>query len=147
MHCPMCHGVLDATAQAQACQSCPLYRLTSGCCLQLIRCPTCGYHSLPGEETPPPQMLPVVEPLHVENGAARPLNELAVGAQARLVGFDALSERDLQRLVAYGLTPGSLLEVLQRVPAYILKIHETELALEHSLVKAIYVLSDPPLDQ
>lgn len=147
MHCPMCHGLLDATAQAQACQSCPLYHLTSGCCLQLIRCPTCGYHSLPGEETPPPRVLPRVEPLHAENGAARPLNELAVGAHACLVGFDSLGERDLQRLVAYGLVPGSRLKVLQRVPAYILKIHETELALEHSLVKAIYVLSDPPVDQ
>jgi Fe2+ transport system protein FeoA len=88
-------------------------------------------------------VLPAVEPLHADNRAAPcTLNELAVGAQACLVGFDSLTERDLQRLVAYGLVPGARLKVLQRVPAYILKIHETELALEHSLVKAIYVYSD-----
>ncbi len=148
MHCPMCHGLLNARAQAHACQSCPLYHLGSGCCLQLIRCPTCGYHSLPGEEKPSPQVLPAVEPLHIQNGtAARPLDELEVGARACLIGFDSLNERDLQRLVAYGLIPGARLKVLQRVPAYILKIHETELALEHSLVKAIYVLSDPAVDR
>ena len=148
MRCPMCHGLLDATAQAQACQSCPLYHLARGCRLQLIRCPTCGYHSLPGEERAPRQMLPAVEPLHMEDGAAPcPLNELAVGAQACLVGFDSLTERDLQRLMAYGLVPGARLKVLQRVPAYILKIYETELALEHSLVKAIYVHPDPSVDR
>jgi Fe2+ transport system protein FeoA len=76
------------------------------------------------------------------SGVPRPLGDLAVGAQARLVGFDSLDERDLHRLVAFGLTPGVGLKVLQRVPAYILKIHETELVLEQSLANAIYVLSD-----
>lgn len=148
MRCPMCHGLLDCTGNAQGCQSCPLYHLTRGCRLQLIRCPNCGYHSLPGEKTAGPQVLPAVEPLHADNRAVPcTLIELAVGAQACLVGFDSLTERDLQRLVAYGLVPGARLKVLQRVPAYILKIHETELALEHSLVKAIYVHPDPSVDR
>lgn len=143
MRCPMCHMTLDATAQAQACRSCPLYRWTRGCRLQLIHCPGCGYHSLPIEEVAKPQAPPAVEPLPMKgSGVARPLSELAVGAQARLLSFDGLNDKDLQRLMAYGLVPGVRLKVLQRVPAYILKVHETELAVEGALTKAIYVLSD-----
>jgi Fe2+ transport system protein FeoA len=44
--------------------------------------------------------------------------------------------------MSYGLVPGVRLKILQRVPATILKIHQTELALEHALTKAIYVLSE-----
>ncbi|MFQ5847967.1 MAG: FeoA family protein [Candidatus Methylomirabilales bacterium] len=146
MRCPMCRAPLDEAAQVQACRNCPLYHWTRGCRLQLIRCPRCGYHSLPGEGTAASQAgAPAVPPwpcVLKEGDAVCVLGEVAVGAQARVVGFDSDHERDVQRLVAYGLVPGVRLTVLQRVPATIIKIHETELALEHSLAKAIYVLSD-----
>ncbi len=151
MHCPMCHLPLYAEAQAQACRSCPLYRWTRGCHLRLIRCPRCGYHSLPEEPTEratASQASQVAKPLPRQDsdcGAACPLSELAVGAWARLVSFNGLKERDLQRLVAYGLVPGVRLKMLQRVPTYILKIHETELALEEALAAAIYVTSEEPI--
>ncbi len=94
-------------------------------------------------ETARPQAPGPVEPFGLKDcGAACLLGELPVGAQARLVGYDSLNERELQRLVAYGLVPGVRVTLLQRVPAYILKIHETELALEHTVAKAIYVLAD-----
>lgn len=143
MRCPMCRIPLDVTAGTQACESCPFYHWTRGCRLQLVRCPGCGYHSLPVEGTVEPEVFLVIEPLAIEDcGKACSLVELIVGAQARLVGFDSLHEHEVQRLMAYGLVPGVHLKVLQRVPAYILRIHETELALEYSLAKAIYVLSD-----
>lgn len=146
MHCPMCRAGLDITAQANACAACPLYHITRGCRLRLVRCPRCGYHSLPAE-TPvrphPPHAIEANEALaNVDCSAACRLGDLAAGTRARLVGFDSLGENDLHRLVAYGLVPGVPLKVLQRVPAYIVRIHETELALEHTLAEAIYVLSE-----
>jgi ferrous iron transport protein A len=143
MRCPMCRISFDPSAGIQACQSCPFYRLARGCRLRLIRCPRCGYHSLPTEETVDSPVPSALQPLAVTDcGAACLLAELGVGAQARVVGFDSLNERELQRLMAYGLVPGVRLKILQRVPATILKIHQTELALEHALTKAIYVVSD-----
>ncbi len=143
MHCPMCRVSFDGTAQGTACQRCPLYHLHRGCRLQLVRCPRCGYHSLPAEGPARPQAPHAIESLPIEDcSAACRLGDLSAGTQARLVGFDSLDEKDLHRLVAYGLVPGVRLKVLQRVPAYILKIHETELALEHTLAEAIYVLSE-----
>ena len=47
--CPMCGAAVDAVSMEGACGSCPLYHLSSGCCISLIACPSCGYHSLPGE--------------------------------------------------------------------------------------------------
>lgn len=144
MQCPMCRVGLDITAQGNACEACPLYHITRGCRLRLVRCPRCGYHSLPAETPARPQATPAIEPFVLEDcSAACRLGDLAAGTRARLVGFDSLGEHDLHRLVAYGLVPGVPLKVLQRVPAYIVKIHETELALEHTLAEAIYVLSDP----
>lgn len=144
MQCPMCRAGLDVTAQANACQACPLYHIARGCRLRLVRCPRCGYHSLPAETPARPQATLAIEPFVLEDcSAACRLGDLATGTWAHLLGFDSLDEKDLHRLVAYGLVPGVHLKLLQRVPAYILKIHETELALEHTLAKAIYVLSDP----
>lgn len=143
MYCPMCREGLDVTARATACQGCLLYHLNRGCRLQLIRCPRCGYHSLPAEELVRSQAAHALEPFAIEGcSAAGRLGDLSAGTRARLLGFDSLDEKALHRLVAYGLIPGVRLKVLQRVPAYILKIHETELALEHSIAQAIYVLSE-----
>jgi len=72
------------------------------------------------------------------------LDALRAGERARLVGYDGISEHELQRLAAYGLVPGVQLTVLQRKPAVILRFHQTELAVEPALAKAIYVSCTPP---
>jgi Fe2+ transport system protein FeoA len=143
MRCPMCRVSFDPSSGIHACQSCPFYHLARGCRLRLIRCPRCGYHSLPTEETISSPVPSALQASAMKDcGAACLLAELGVGAQGRVVGFDSLNERELQRLMAYGLVPGVRLKILQHVPATILKIHQTELALEHTLAKAIYVVSD-----
>lgn len=143
----MCRVSFDPSSGIQACQGCPFYQLARGCRLRLIRCPRCGYHSLPTEETvDSPVPSPLESSAVTDCGAACLLAELGVGVPGRVVGFDSLHERELQRLMAYGLVPGVRLTILQRVPATILKLHQTELALEHALTKAIYVLSDEKQD-
>jgi len=49
----MCGAAVDAASMEGVCSSCPLYHLSSGCCISLIACPSCGYHSLPGEDGVP----------------------------------------------------------------------------------------------
>lgn len=154
--CPMCGGIIDLEAQSRICRSCPLYSWTRGCRLDLVRCPHCGYHSLPSERR---AALPLPSTCRQPSAAApgtpggeegggeagraeRTLNEVAVGREARLHSFNGLNEMALQRLVAYGLVPGVRLRVLQRRPATILKFRQTELALEKHLAGAIYVIPE-----
>lgn len=49
LQCPMCRAPISAESIAGVCASCPLYHMKSGCCIDLIACPQCGYHSLPQE--------------------------------------------------------------------------------------------------
>jgi len=56
----MCHTAISAESIAGVCSSCPLYHIKNGCCIDLIACPQCGYHSLPQEHAlrPPAHTLP-----------------------------------------------------------------------------------------
>jgi len=138
MRCPMCKTVWDESQQASACGRCPVYRLNRGCRLKLLRCPACGYHSLRSECFSSSQAASPVTP-SCGMVSSLTLDALRAGERARLVGYDGISEHELQRLAAYGLVPGVQLTVLQRKPAVILRFHQTELAVEPALAKAIYV--------
>lgn len=150
MRCPMCRAEIDDGANAEGvCGSCPLYGWSDGCLVQLVACPRCGYHSLPqeyaSESREPPDLESLSElelrpPEAIEG--AQPLTSLRSGARARVVGFDGLRSKNLQRLVAHGLVPGVRVEVLQRLPAYVLKIYETELAIESAVARTIAVVPD-----
>ena len=49
----MCRTAITAESTAGVCASCPLYHVKGGCCIDLIACPQCGYHSLPQEHLQP----------------------------------------------------------------------------------------------
>jgi ferrous iron transport protein A len=147
----MCGALLNAEAQIEACRSCPLYGWTQGCRLGLLRCPACGYHSLPHETRDLSEPAIVLKD-HPRRGPQKDetmclLSEAPSGTRARLMSLDGLSERELKRLLAYGLAPGVSVQVLQRVPAVVIKVQEIELALEEALAQAIYVVpEEPPKD-
>lgn len=71
------------------------------------------------------------------------LDELPLGAEARLVGFDGLREPDVRRLLAYGLAPGVRVRLLQKSPAVVVKTGEIELALEAELARSVEVAPQP----
>lgn len=148
MRCPMCGALLNAEAQIEACRGCPLYGWTRGCRLGLLRCPHCGYHSLPREACDPrgPAFVLKDQPCGGprQSETLCPLSEVPPGARAQLMSFNGLSERELKRLLAYGLAPGVSVQVLQRVPAVVIKVQGIELALEEALAKAIYVAPEGP---
>jgi len=150
--CPMCRSALDPDAQARACQHCPLHHLTEGCALQMIRCPVCGYHSLATEveaadETAIEMDLPVradeVGASRATAAGSRRLDELVDASDAVVTGFNGLSERATRRLMAYGLVPGARFKLLQRRPAYILQVGQTELALESEIAASVHVDAVP----
>jgi len=160
LECPMCRATIDAESIAGVCASCPLYHMTSGCRIDLIACPDCGYHSLPQEH---PGAAPVTarvdgprSAVGTADGPAPPpaaaacsgamrLSDVPAGTKARLLGFSGIGDNHLGRLTAYGLLPGVNVEVLQRFPAIILAVYQAELALEMELAEGVWVLvSSPP---
>lgn len=145
--CPMCRSALDPQTQHQACVHCPLHRLTEGCSIQMVRCPCCGYHSLASEVEIVPD-LRVDGAIHAASARQTPtsaaatgrrLNQLHDADDAVVIGFNGLSERATRRLMAYGLVPGARFKLLQRRPAYILRVGQTELALESEIAESVYV--------
>ncbi len=158
--CPMCRTALSAASIAGVCSSCPLYHLKDGCCIDLIACPECGYHSLPQEHGralggnggppagDPAQAAEVTEQHSMESlevaecSGALPLSEVAAGTRVRLLGYSGIEDNHLGRLTAYGLLPGVSVEVLQRFPAIILAVYHAELALETGLAEGVWVLPE-----
>ncbi len=150
--CPMCRSTLDPDAQARACQHCPLHHLTEGCTLQMIRCSVCGYHSLAtevetleetGVKTDVPVATGEVAASQATIARSRRLDQLVDTSDGVVTGFNGLSERAMRRLMAYGLVPGARFKLLQRRPAYILRVGQTELALESEIAASVHVDAAP----
>jgi DtxR family Mn-dependent transcriptional regulator len=74
-----------------------------------------------------------VEPL------VRPLPDLNLGEQGRVVFIAPKSKGRLERLSSLGLTPGSVVRLAQRRPSYVVEIGETTLALDEEIAREIYV--------
>ncbi len=68
-----------------------------------------------------------------------PLTELHVGEDARIVFISSKYHARLDRLSSLGIVPGSILRLHQKQPTYLIRIGETELALDGELAKEIFV--------
>ncbi len=65
--------------------------------------------------------------------------DLAPGMEAKVISLQAVQEVRRERLLAYGVAPGRTIQVLQRSPATILKVDQTELAIENDVASRITV--------
>lgn len=74
-----------------------------------------------------------VEPL------VRPLPELKLGERGRVVFITPKSKGRLERLSSLGMTPGSVIRLAQKKPAYVIDIGETTVALDEEIAREIYV--------
>jgi Fe2+ transport system protein FeoA len=70
---------------------------------------------------------------------ALPLTHIPVGTTVEVCAFENVGAEQLARFTAFGLTPGTRIEVVQRQPAPVLRIGETELAVSRELVEQIWV--------
>lgn len=68
-----------------------------------------------------------------------PLTELNPGEKG-IITFIATKDKDrLQRLSSLGVSPEAEITMQQKLPAYVIQVGETEIALDHTIVSEIYV--------
>lgn len=71
-----------------------------------------------------------------------PCTQLSVGEGARIAYFSVTEHARLLKLSSLGFAPGGRIRLLQRWPACVVQIEETEIALEESVARCIYVRQD-----
>lgn len=67
------------------------------------------------------------------------LSDMGSGEEGNIIYIVTKSYPRLQRLSTLGLSPGSKIRILQTFPTFIAQIDETQIALEKSIAKDIYV--------
>jgi DtxR family Mn-dependent transcriptional regulator len=107
--------------------------VTESVCTMLGHPPTCphGKRIPPGEccKASRRQVAPIVIPL----------NELPVGQEAKIVFITTPHHQRLSRLVNLGVVPGGRFSLHQKRPSYLLKLGSTEIAIDDSIAREIYV--------
>ena len=67
------------------------------------------------------------------------LSRLEVGKQARVAFLTPSFHKRFDRLAAFGINPGAEINLHQRKPAFVVRLGETELALDQEIADEIYV--------
>jgi ferrous iron transport protein A len=77
------------------------------------------------------------------NNAARPpqrtLTDLAAGERAQIACLQCEHAPSCERLMAYGLVQGQTVLLVQKHPAYVIRVDETELALDEAIARCVHV--------
>lgn len=76
---------------------------------------------------------------------ARRLSSLPKGYHARVVRVATDNPERAERLSALGVTPGAPVSVLQTFPAFVFLCDQTELAVEPSVARCVFVEEDEPV--
>lgn len=71
--------------------------------------------------------------------AIKPLTEAEVGEKIEVAYIRTDKHQRLNQLFSYDIGPGTELIIHQREPAYVLKVNESDIALEEKVAKEIYV--------
>ena len=69
-----------------------------------------------------------------------PLRDAPIGADYRIVFIASARHRRLDRLCALGVVPGGNLHLHQRAPAFVVRVGETDIALEPEIAADVFVL-------
>ncbi|MBI2082138.1 MAG: ferrous iron transport protein A [Deltaproteobacteria bacterium] len=141
--CPLCQREFD---EQNACRGCGLRK---GC--QLWRCPYCHYEFVEksslidflkriGSRFKKEKTLPVVS----EDPLVISLTEGIEGENYQVVFVRPRHEMRLNHLASFGVVPGSEISLHQKRPAFVIQAGETEIALEETVVKEIFVKKTAP---
>ncbi len=134
--CPLC-AFEFARADTLCHHGCPL-----GAVCRMVRCPSCSYEYPPeepagswldrllGRQGAPRQCLP---------DTVRSAGELEPGARAAVICAGSSDGPTARALTVFGLAPGAEIEVLQQRPACVVRVGETELALDPEIARQILV--------
>lgn len=69
----------------------------------------------------------------------RPLNDLALGQEGRVVFISTRVKDRLEPLSSFGVIPGIIIQLKQRHPSFVIQIGETSIALDESIGREIFV--------
>ena len=134
--CPLC-GFGFERADTLCSHGCPL-----GAMCRLVKCPGCGYEfpeepeggtfweRLFGRSTPEPEPRPE---------GVKILAEMDRGERARVVCLGARETGRHGSLAVFGFVPGAEVTLVQRRPACVVKVDETELALDVEIAREVLV--------
>lgn len=134
--CPMCGFEFERTDTLCA-HGCPL-----GALCHLVRCPSCEYEF---PETPPTvsfirrvlrRRLPTVVGLPP---GVRTAADLTPGQRARVLCLGSTVTDRHRALTVYGLAPETEIILVQRQPACVIRVGETELAIDMEIARDILV--------
>lgn len=134
LDCSLC-GFEFEKHQTTCAQGCPL-----GKWCKLVRCPNCGY-----EFPEPSQPLTWFQRLFRSQKAPPPerkllsLDELEEGETSELVCLNGAHVARRTALAVYGLVPGCELVLQQKRPSFVIRVGQTELALEGNIAREIFV--------
>jgi len=134
LHCPLC-GYEFEKRDTPCERGCPLGRFCNLTC-----CPNCRYE-FPDETRAFAWLRRVLHRRKPLNGERTLfcLPELDEGEQSELVCLNCAHASRRNALIVYGLIPGSRLVLQQKRPAVVVRVGETELALEPSIACDILV--------
>jgi Fe2+ transport system protein FeoA len=71
----------------------------------------------------------------------RQLIKLIPGERGSVTSFAGLEEQHARKLLALGVFPGMVVEVLQVSPTLVIRFEHTQLALDREIASRIYVTS------
>ena len=135
--CPLCGFEFEAE-DAVCAHGCPM---RSHCAL--VRCPACDYEfaERPRRGGWLGRLFGATEPDREEGTCeAVSVDQLETGQTASVLSLSG----DRNRLAVFGLVPGTEIKLLQRRPACVVQVGETELALDPEIARRILV-RDPGL--
>jgi Fe2+ transport system protein FeoA len=89
---------------------------------------------------------PLLQPDHrrhrYRHGNLLTLADVFPGKRALIAGLGDLPAEQIHRLQAYGILPGRLVRVLMNRPMIIVQVEQTELALEESIARQIFIAQE-----
>lgn len=71
-----------------------------------------------------------------------PASEMYIGEVARIAYINTKNYSRLQKLTSFGISPGVRVKLHQRRPAFVLECEHTQLALEESLAREVFVFRE-----
>ncbi len=136
--CPFC-GFEFEKEDTLCAHGCPL-----GPLCRLIRCPSCAYEF---PETPRGvswfKRLMRMKPRQTQEVSEefQTLRLLKSGTRAKVLCLGADRSSRHNTLATFGLVPGTVVTVLQQLPSCVIRVDETELALDPDIAREIVVES------
>ncbi|MBS1149408.1 MAG: putative iron-dependent repressor [Myxococcaceae bacterium] len=137
MNCSYCNADFDAEAAKHACSAC---LISTGC--KSVKCPRCGYDS-PEE----PQLFARLKAWWGRGAEAAAealprectLSQLRPGESALITALRPGSRKDLQKLLALGVLPGSTVTLERNFPSFVFRVGFSQYATDRMLSDAVVV--------